>query len=362
LPWPLFSEQKQEFNSEKYMFLTKIYLKYYALVWSLIIGAHFSVLHFFYELSVMLSIYDSLIFNILFAFLALSLWYLVRYSKSGGKLLSILSTHLLSALVVISFWLLMAFLPSQYLIDNANYKVFLEQSLAWRITSGVFYYALTILVYNLLLKYLELQEKIKQEAELKTLVKEVELSALKHQINPHFLFNSLNSVSSLTMSFPEKAQEMIIKLSDYLRYSLSQGEEHLTSLEKELSNIKLYLEIEKVRFGKRLEFSLNCNDEQLKAKMPIMLMQPLFENAIKHGVYESTETVHIRMDCQMELGYLNISIKNNFDKEAKPVKGAGVGLNNIQERLFLLYKQRDLLEVIKEEDCFIVNIKIPQND
>jgi len=226
----------------------------------------------------------------------------------------------------------------------------------------MFYYSLFILVYYVVVYYQDIQTKIKQEANLKTLIKEVELNALKNQINPHFLFNSLNSVSSLTITSPQKAQEMIIKLSEYLRYSLSNEEQQVTTLKRELENIQLYLEIEKIRFGDRLNFQFNCGEKELLAKIPAMILQPLFENSIKHGVYESVETINVVLRSQLIGGELKISLTNDFDPEAKKTKGEGIGLKNTRERLFLIYKMNDLLKMKKSENIFTIELNIPQND
>ena len=155
---------------------------------------------------------------------------------------------------------------------------------------------------------------------------------------------------------------MIIKLSEYLRYSLSNEEQQLTTLETELSNIKLYLEIEKIRFGERLDFQFNCKREVLDAKIPAMILQPLFENAIKHGVYESTETINIIFEGKLEGGNLQVSLQNDFDKDARKIKGEGIGLKNVQQRLFLIFKKNDLLKITQLENSFKISINIPQND
>lgn len=340
----------------------KKYTINYALVWSLIIGAHFAVLHWYYQISIEISLVDSMLFNVFFAFLGISLWNLVRYGRSGQTFINLFVSHIVSSLLIIGFWLISGYLILRYAIGDVLYLSFLDSSFPWRIVSGIFYYSLFVLVYYVVVYYEENQNKIKKETDLKTLIKEIELNALKNQINPHFLFNSLNSVSSLTITSPQKAQEMIIKLSEYLRYSLSNKEQQITTLKTELENIKLYLEIEEIRFGDRLKFQFNCSDETLKATIPAMILQPLFENAIKHGVYESTETIHVVLDAEKVNENLMLSLKNDFDENAKPTKGEGIGIKNVQERLFLIYKETDLIELNKASNLFTVAIKIPQND
>lgn len=334
----------------------------YAIVWSLIMGAHFAVLHWYYHILTGIAIVDSLLFNVFFAFLGISLWNLVRYGKSNQNFINLLVSHIVSALLIIGFWLISGYLILRYAIDDVLYLSFLDSSFPWRIVSGIFYYSLFVMVYYVVVYYQDIQEKIKKESNLKTLIKEVELNALKNQINPHFLFNSLNSVSSLTITSPEKAQEMIIKLSEYLRYSLSNEEQQITTLKTELENIKLYLEIEKIRFGERLNFQFNCTDETLNATIPAMILQPLFENAIKHGVYESIETINVVLDAELKAGKLELSLENDFDPTAKQTKGEGIGLRNTKERLFLIYKENNLLHLNKKENRFTISIKIPQND
>jgi sensor histidine kinase YesM len=340
----------------------KKYAINYALVWSLIIGAHFAVLHWYYGISVGISVADSILFNVFFAFLGISLWNLVRYGKGDQNFINLFVSHIVSSLLIIGFWLVSGYLILRYAIGDTLYLSFLDSSFPWRIISGIFYYSLFVMIYYVVVYYEDVQSKLKQEANLKTLLKEVELNALKNQINPHFLFNSLNSVSSLTITSPQKAQEMIIKLSEYLRYSLSNEEQQITTLKTELENIKLYLEIEKIRFGDRLNFQFNCSDETMKATIPAMILQPLFENAIKHGVYESTETINVVLGAEKTTNNLELTLKNDFDASAKLTKGEGIGLKNIQERLFLIYKENNLVELNKTETLFTVSIKIPQND
>ncbi|WP_340073980.1 sensor histidine kinase [Leptobacterium sp. I13] len=340
----------------------KNYLINYAIVWSMIIGAHFAVLYGYYKLPIWIALSDSLVFNVFFAFLGISLWYVIRYNKSNSKFLVLFTNYVVSAMLIVGLWLVTGYMLLQYFVDESSYQLFLEASFPWRIVNGVFYFAVFVLVYYVVIYYQDIQEKLRKEANLKTLLKEVELSSLKNQINPHFLFNSLNSISSLTMTSPERAQEMVIKLSEYLRYSLSTESVQVTTLEKELSNIKLYLAIEKIRFGNRLHFEVNCPKICLPAKIPPMILQPLMENAIKHGVYESTAPIHIKLTCILNEEELQLTLKNNFDPEAKQVKGAGIGLKNTRERLFLIYKRNDLFAVKKAKNTFTVTLKFPQNE
>jgi len=240
-----------------------------------------------------------------------------------------------------------------------EYDQFLKVSIPWRIVTGIFYYLLLVMVYVLVLYYHDIQQKMKNEVLLNDMIRETELDLLKSQINPHFLFNSLNSISSLTVTSPERAREMTIKLSDFLRYNVSKGKERFTILEKELDNVRIYLEIEKVRFGSKLAFDFDIDKNCLKCNVPVMILQPLYENAVKHGVYESTGEIVIRTRCTMDDCCLVLTISNNFEAGAPSKKGAGIGLKNIRERLKIMYHNEKLLETKVSGNEFLVTLVIP---
>lgn len=330
--------------------------------WVLIIGIHFSILLFFYHFPTIISAADSLLSNLLFAILGLTPWYVVRYSQNSreGGLTTLLVNHLSSLVVLVFLWFGGVYTILDTLFGNYSlYGHFLKSSVPWRIVSGVFYYILLVMFYYLVLYYYDLQERMRREVKLNDMIRETELDLLKSQINPHFLFNSLNSISSLTVTSPEKAREMTIKLSDFLRYNVSKGKEKFTILEKELDNVRIYLEIEKVRFGNKLIFEFDISAACLKCELPVMILQPLYENAVKHGVYESTEPVAISTICKLEECCLELTITNNFDPRAAARKGAGIGLKNIRERLKLIYRNEKLMETTINGNEFKVTLVIP---
>jgi len=198
------------------------------------------------------------------------------------------------------------------------------------------------------------------EQELRVLAREAELKALRAQLNPHFLFNSLNSVSSLTVTNPLKARDMIVKLSDFMRYSLSSRNEQPVTLGNEMESLRLYLQIEKVRFGERLSIEEDISPECLPALMPGMLLQPLYENAVKHGVYESTEEVTIRTTVRKQNEMVIITVTNNVDTDSVVTrKGAGIGLKNVSSRLELFFGDKADLTVNHGDDSFTVIVRFP---
>ena len=326
------------------VFINKKSVSVYFGLWAFLAGAHFSVFYFVYKFPIEVSLTDSFINNLSFCIIGISMWFVVRYSIPDQKQIwSVLFNHLAYLTITLVVWTGLSITILNLLFSN--------------------YYILITLVYYIIIYSVNLQEKAKIESRLREVLKETELTMLKSQINPHFLFNSLNSISSLTITNPEKARDMVIKLSDFLRYSVSTNSGSFTTLQDEMLNIRRYLEIEKVRFGDKLLFSFGFDEELCRNhRIPVMLLQPLFENAIKHGVYESTEQVSIEMSCQYVDGYLEIKIVNDFDPDAHPRKGAGLGLNNIRERLRLTYKNDKLLTTRIDGSRFTVVLSIPSQE
>jgi two-component system, LytTR family, sensor kinase len=346
------------------VFLNTRSVSVYFGLWALIMGVHFSIFYFFYYFPIEVSLADSLVFNVLFCGVGISMWYIVRYSIPDQKnIWNVVFNHLSFLTLTLVVWNGLSYtILSTVFSSNKVYMDLLVVSIPNKIIIGIIFYIVIALVYYLFIYYMNLQEKVKIESRLRMVLKETELNMLKSQINPHFLFNSLNSISSLTITDPGKARDMVIKLSDFLRYSVSNNASSFTTLETEMANIRRYLEIEKVRFGDKLLFAFKLDGSCRTHQIPVMILQPLFENAIKHGVYESTEQVSIEMDCAYKEGYLEIRIVNDFDPNARPRKGTGIGLNNIRERLRLLYKNDKLLRTVVDGTRFSVYLSLPNTE
>lgn len=196
---------------------------------------------------------------------------------------------------------------------------------------------------------------------IEKLAREAELNKLRQQLQPHFLFNSLNSISALTGSQPEKARHMIQQLSDFLRGTLKKEQQQWTTVEEEIQYLQLYLDIEKVRFGYRLQTIIETEEKALQLQLPSMLLQPVVENAIKFGLYDTIGEVTILIHVQVVDDHLRISVQNPFDEDTSAtVKGTGFGLSSVRRRLFLLFARQDLLQIKKEAQKFITIISIPQ--
>jgi two-component system, LytTR family, sensor kinase len=218
-----------------------------------------------------------------------------------------------------------------------------------------------IAMLALVVSKLERQEELSQrEAQMLKLSKEAELAQLRQQLQPHFLFNSLNSINALVVSQPQKAREMVLLLSDFLRGTIRKDFQTWVTLEEEVNYLKMYLDIEKVRFGHRLSVEFSMEEDVENSKLPPLLIQPLVENAIKHGLYGVTGEVSIVMRCKKDGSYLVLEIQNPFDPEFVVAEGTGFGLSSVERRLYLLFGRKDLLQKSAQEGLFVVQLQIPQ--
>jgi len=310
---------------------------------------------------VTISIPDTLLSLLIFSVLMLSLWFPFNYfnqEKAGP--LSMIINFVAGGIFTIALTILLTKSILLLLVDDKElYLYYWSVTLPYRTGTGVFIYFLAILAYYLFISLTNLSEKKAREARLESLVRETELKMLRSQINPHFLFNSLNSISSLTVTNPEKARDMVVNLSEFMRYALSKKDEQPVSFRSELENLRLYFDIEKVRFGEKLSTEEHIDENCLEIKMPVMILQPLYENAIKHGVYESTGTVKIRTEAKISEGYAIITISNNYEPGPSAGKGTGTGLINVERRLKLFYGNKASINTIKEDGVFKVTLYIP---
>ncbi len=339
-------------------FLTRIF---YAAIWLFASMVQTVLIVFTTEASLGYALLHSLVFNLFFAAGIIFLWYPVYYIDWKNKeWYSTLIFHILMMALLLLIGLGCGYLTMSILLNINAFSDFSGLSFGWEIGEGIIFYILATLIYYQFLYIDKLNEKAENEILLNKLLRDGELNLLKSQINPHFLFNSLNSLNSLIVKNPEQAQEMLIALSDYLRYTVISTKEYHFKLKTEIANIERYLSIEQLRFGKKLTYKFNIDNDCLQENIPSMLLQPLFENAIKHGVCESIETVNILTSIRKIEDTLEIEICNNFAPD-KPnaAKGSGTGLKNIRERLHLSYGNQASLSVKVENSTFKVRLKIP---
>lgn len=244
--------------------------------------------------------------------------------------------------------------------DEPLYVSFLETSISIRFTIAILSTGCMALVSELWYTQEEYKETERRSKAAAELARDAELYKLRQQLQPHFLFNSLNSISALVTSRPEQARKMIQQLSDFLRGTLKKEEHQWITLKEELQHLQLYLEIEKVRFGHRLHTTISYDEVTSTSRIPHMLLQPVVENAIKFGLYDTTGEVTIGITAANTPEYLQITVQNPFDPEtSSPRQGTGFGLSSVQRRLYLLFARNDLLSTTAEGDLFTTIVKIP---
>lgn len=308
------------------------------------------------------SLIITLPFNIFLAGFGLMLWFTIPFlSTQFQRLIVSIISHIIIGSISLYLAMQLSALIESYLILSYNFDATMLQFIEpIQIISGALCITIVVAVYYLLLfrSFLSTEEKRKQELEVS--VKNYELALLKSQINPHFIFNSLNTISSLTISAPGQAREMVVKLADFFRFSLGKNIMKLHTLKEELDQMALYLEIEKVRFGDRLSYQLDVDEACLQWPIPNMLLQPLYENAVKFGIYEQLEDVHISLLGNCSKDVLQLSICNNYDNSGMAKKGNGIGLQNVSKRLSLIYGASNLIAIEKEKNIFKVHLKIPR--
>jgi LytS/YehU family sensor histidine kinase len=312
----------------------------------------------FYEIELWISLMDAFLFAMIFlgGLIAVEKIFAFYVPKAENIFLLLLIPLVLSfASTKAHLYLLQLIFEKQL-----DYHEFLQRNQYLRLTFLAIA-EISVALISLVVAKLEQQEDFRRRENLLTeLAKEAELSQLKQQLQPHFLFNSLNSINALVVAQPQKAREMVLQLSDFLRATIRKDHQNWLELEEELSHLKIYLDIERVRFGHRLEVEFELEDETRQMLIPQIIIQPLVENAIKHGLYEVLGQVKIQIFSQKIGAYLHLEISNPFDSNANPVSGLGFGLSSVERRLFLLFGRSDLLTVSTEGEIFRVELKIPQ--
>jgi two-component system LytT family sensor kinase len=331
----------------------------FSIGWLVLIIMQTGVLHYWFGLSWIAATTDSILSNMLLLFASLLVMNTLRYyMPQREKYLHVIFWCLLltSLWLVLTNWILPLLLKT-----SQGYPLFMDQSLAVRFCFAFLIIGANTLISVLWYNWEEHKEQEQRKKDAQQLAKEAELFKLRQQLQPHFLFNSLNSINALIGSRPQEARKMVQQLSDFLRGTLKKEEHQWVSLGEELQYLQLYLDIEKVRFANRLSTVTDMEEGTLQMKLPALLLQPIVENAIKFGLYDTTGDAVIRISANKEANNLIIKVENPFDPEtASPQKGTGFGLNSVQRRLYLLFARQDLLITVVKENIFLTTVKIPQ--
>lgn len=272
--------------------------------------------------------------------------------------------YILGLIFITTFWVLFCkWILMHIFANDVDYLLFLNKSIPFRLGVGGIILIPIAFTSELWHQIEEQNQTISRNLYAENLAKEAELFKLRQQLQPHFLFNSLNSISALVGTRPEEARSMIFQLSDFLRGTLKREDIQFVSLAEEIEYLGLYLSIEKVRFGHRLETEIKLHNNSEKCNIPPMLLQPIVENAIKFGLYDTTENVKICIESQIVKNELTITVSNPYDPQtATPRTGTGFGLSAIKRRLFLIFARQDLLHTNTENNLFTTTLIIPQKN
>ena len=258
-----------------------------------------------------------------YAFVCLTPWYMCRQvPQRTGVWLSIAINQFGAAALASAIWVELARLMAFLLGATPR----LHPEIPHLVVVGLLLYSLSVALHYLLFA-------VEKSREAQIQAREAELRALKAQINPHFLFNSLNSITALVGSDPARAREMCIRLSDFLRSTLGLGERESISWREELQLAQTYLDVEQVRYGPRLRVEMNVEEACSDCLIPPLVLQPLIENAVKHGIATLVDGGTIKVEGRVMNGTMEVSVENGFDPDSPAPRRHGLGLRNVRSRL-----------------------------
>jgi sensor histidine kinase YesM len=274
----------------------------------------------------------------------------------------IAATHGFGVLISAGLWQIAGNVLSQVLEHFSRYQgaaaLFHSEAPTLSVTA-VLVYLLAVAVHYLVMALESARDAEVRGVQSQVLAREAELRALRAQVDPHFLFNSLNSIAALTSEDPGAARRMCLLLAGFMRRSLVVGSRDRIPLGEEIALVSDYLAIEKVRFGARLEVAQAIDDASRDCGVPPLILQPLVENAVRHGIAQLLPGGTVRLDTRLDGGHVIISVANPRDQERTGTRGAGVGIENVRGRLRTLYGDRAGMEVEGREDSYRVTLRLP---
>lgn len=308
---------------------------------------------------------------LLYAFICQASWYLcnavpLRVAPPGPRFeadtVRLIGSHATAAVVSAAVWVGVGWIWA-LLLGSAVGLTGISSRYVSQIpilfVSGVLLFLIAVTLNYLLITFQVSQRAQSKALELQVLAREAELKALRAQIDPHFLFNSLNSISALVMTDQEAARQMCVLLADFLRGSLKLGSQERIPLVEELRLAECYLDIERVRLGTRLKIQRDIDPQCEACLVPPLIMQPLVENAITHGVGSTIDGGVVSLHAARNGAGVRITIENPFEEENKARNGAGLGLKNVKMRLANLYDGDARIDVNQNAGRFRVELQLP---
>jgi two-component system sensor histidine kinase AlgZ len=300
---------------------------------------------------------------LVYAFLCQASWYLCRaVPLQHTETVRLCVTHATAAAVSAGVWIGIGYIWVWLIETSAYFGPFIDRyvgQLPILVFSGVVLFLLAVALNYLLITFEGSQQAEKKALQLDVLAREAELKALRAQVDPHFLFNSLNSINAMIMTDAAAARRMCVLLAEFLRGSLKLGSELRIPLADELRLTECYLDIERVRLGSRLRVEKDVERECEMCMVPPLILQPLVENAITHGVAPMLDGGVVRLQVERNGAGVRIAIENAFEPESASKNGAGMGLQNVRMRLKNLYNGDARMNVDENGDRFRVELQLP---
>lgn len=296
-------------------------------------------------------------------FAALSVYYLCRARPFGpGRWPAALASRATAVLLLAGAALTLAAAwnaAGQLLGREAGFVALAPAAWVLAFVACLGFFLLAVLAHDVLIAVEAAQAAALREAEARLLARDMELQLLRLQIDPHFLFNSLNSISALTSFDPGAARQMSIDLAQFFRQTLALGGRERIRLEDELELIGHYLAIERQRLGDKLQSRIDAPSETLAALLPPLTLQPLVENALKHGLRGLGDGGLVQIQALVRDGWLHLAVRNPVPAEPTREPGLGQGLRHLRERLAAQYRERARVSWGATPEGFAVEISLP---
>ena len=303
--------------------------------------------------------------SVAFGFLSLSAWYVTGGSpveRVGPLRVGV--TAFFSAVISSAVWLLLA---RGWMEVAGSFAGWTNRGALFRASAptlfgfGFLLYLLAMAVSYLAAAFAVSRDAERRGLELQVLAREAELRALRAQIDPHFLFNSLQSISALTTADPGAARRMCVLLADFLRETLALGARERISLASELALARRFLAVEQVRFGDRLRVDVDAPGaaDAERCEVPPLLLQPLVENAVTHGISHTLEGGTVRIRAELRAATLVVTVENPADRDRPVGRGTGLGLRNVRDRLQSVYGDEAHLRTEETDGRFLARVELP---
>ena len=295
-------------------------------------------------------------------FFCLSNYYICdRLPLTKLALIWVFTAHVVSAIATISIWLAVgyfwtSFAPTESLNDLS---IYFSDTLVFNISLGTSLYIIWIIFHYIYLIARGDEQENNETLRQRLLINQIELQVLRTTVHPHFLYNSLAMLANLSLSAPEKIHSLCVQMAEFLRYSVNYGKKSEVTIQDELTHIQNYLSIEKERFGERLSIEYNVADEVKSGTILPLILFPLIENCIKHGIDSSTETGFIKVKIFKQENQIIIEISNSFDPMGNQPTKTLLGQQSLNKRLAVYYGKSATMQIDKQKYQYCVTLQLP---